>query len=489
MVASKKKVITGFLWNLGEKLLIQVIAFIVGLILARKLGPETYGLVATVSIIISLLTVATNLYTGTYLMRKKDVDSLDMNTAFYFGLFINILIYISLFFTAPLLASFYGHSELIALLRVMGIGVLASSFMGIKLVIIVRNYQYKKLFFASLIGTLTAGIVGIVFAFIGFGPWALVAQHTLDCIVDTIILWIVVRWVPKFEFSFGRLKQMLRYGLPLWLYGIADSLSTRLQQLIIGKKYTSSDLAFYNRGESFPVIVESNATSSLNDVLLRRVSENQDDFSTVKETLRKITKLCLYISVPAMFGLAAVANTTIELLLGKEWLPSVIFMEIFCFSFALKPIEITSDISLKAVGFTRRFFTFGLIKKGLFILAVICSVPFGIKSIAIAFLIASLIACCVSVVANKICFKLSVSSQFADILLPLSVSFIMMVFVSKVGLLLTGTPLTISLIFQIIFGVILYTLSLLVVDQKTVSNFKLLVYSFFNKGRSKSEKA
>ena len=488
MSTSKKKVASGFLWNLGEKLLIQVIAFVVGLILARKLGPETYGLVATVSIIISLLTVVTNLYTGTYLMRKKEVDSLDMNTAFYFGLFVNIVIYLVLFFTAPLLAKFYGHTELTALLRVMGVGVLASSFMGIKLVIIVRNYQYKKLFFASLIGTILAGVAGIILAFTGFGPWALVAQHSLDCIVDTAILWVVVKWTPKFEFSFKKLKEMFKYGFPLWLFGIADSLSTRLQQLVIGKKYTSSDLAFFNRGESFPSIIESNSTSALNNVLLRKVSEDQDDLNIVRDSLRKVTKLCLFISFPSMLGLAAISNTTIELLLGNQWLPSAVFMEIFCIAFALKPIEATSDVALKAVGKTRQFFIFGLLKKSIFILAVICFVPFGIKAMAIGFLIASMLACFVSLIANKICFKTSIWVQMTDTFLPLLISAIMWIFVSKVGELMPNVHLSITLLIQIASGIFIYVFSLLALDRQSISYFKSIVVSFFKKDHKEMEK-
>ena len=484
MSTSNKKVATGFLWNLGERILIQLIAFIVGLILARKLGPETFGLVATVSVIITLLTVATNLYMGTYLMRKKEIDSLDMNTAFYFNLFVNTLIYIVLFFTAPIIANFYGYVELTALLRVMGISVLVSSFMSMKLVVIVRHYDYKRLFFISLIGTLFAGIVGIILAFTGFGPWALVAEHSLDCIIDTIIMWIVVKWTPKLEFSFKRLKEMFKYGFPLWMFGIADSLSTRLQQLIIGKKYTSSDLAFYNRGESFPSIIEANSTSALNNVLLTKVSEDQDDLKKVKEILRKITKIALYVSIPAMLGLASVADTTIQLLLGNEWLPSVMFMEIFCLSFAFKPTETTSDIALKSVGKTQHYFIFGLIKKSLFIIAVICSVPFGVKAIAIGFLIASVAATFISLIANKVCFSLSIFTQISDILLPLLASFIMWIFVSKVGVLLAATPLIIKLVIQITSGILAYSLPLLLLDPNSVLYFKSMVGSFIRKNNN-----
>ncbi len=487
MSTSKKKLLSGFLWNLGEKLLIQIITFVVGLILARKLGPDAYGVVATVSVIISILTVVTNLYTGTYLMRKKQVDSVDMNTAFFFNLTISILLYVALFFAAPLISSFYEKPELSSLLRVMGVSILFSSFMGIQLVVVVRNYLYKKLFSASLIGTLTAGIIGIVFAFVGLGPWALVAQHCLDCVIDTIILWLVVRWIPKFEFSFERFVQMLKYGLPLWLFGIADSLSKRLQQLIIGKVCTSSDLAFYNRGESFPSIIESNSVSSLNDVLLRKVSEEQDNPSSVRDILAKITNVCLYISFPTMFGLAAVANTMIELLLGSQWLPSAIYMQIFCIAFAVMPIEATSDISLKAIGKTNHFLVFGLLKKTIFILLILVSVPYGVRAIAIGFMIASLTTCLLSLFVNKVVFKLSFLKQINCIVLPFFISLVMWIFVYKIEIIFNYLPLFLILIIQVFSGILIYVLSLLILDPKTVLYFKNLMFSFLKLKKIKNE--
>ena len=488
MATSDKRLISGFLWNLGEKLLIQVIAFIVGIILARKLGPEVYGLVAIVSIIISLLTVATNLYTGTYLMRKKEIDSLDLNTCFYFTLFVNIFIYLVLFLVAPLLATFYGKPELTSLLRVIGISVVISSFLGIKLVLVVRNYDYKKYFWASLFGTLVAGATGIALAYLGFGAWALAAQHCLDGVIDAIILWLVIKWNPKFEFSFKRLKEMLKYGLPLWMFGIVDSFSTRLQQLVIGKKYTSSDLAYYNRGESFPSIIESNSTSALNNVLLRKVSEEQDKIQNVGKILRKITRICLYISIPSMFGLASVATTTIKLLLGDEWIPSVYFLQVFCIAFALKPFEVTSDVALKAVGRTKQFFVFGLIKRAFLIIAVFCTVPFGVKAIAIGFLVASIFAYITSLIVNSRYFKISLFHQLFDAFLPLLVSFIMWIIVAKIGSIMLGIKSIIILLIQLICGVLFYVISIFMLDKNTIVSAKNLIVSFIGKGDKKNDK-
>ncbi len=480
MSDKKKTVLKGFIWSVSEKVLIQIVAFIVGIILARKLGPEAYGLVAMVSVIITIITVLTNLYTGTYLMRKKEIDSVDLNTHFYFNLAVSFSCYLILFFIAPVIANFYGNAQITWLLRAMGIVFISSPFSGVKLILIVRNYEYKKLFFASLFGTVVAGVAGVTLAYTGFGPWALVAQHCLDEVIDAIILWLVVKWHPKFEFSFKKLKEMAKYGLPLWLFGILDSLSIRIQALIIGKKYSSEDLAYYNKGESFPTLVETNATSSLNNVLLRRVSEEQDDKNAVLNVLERITRICLYISCPAMIGLAAVSSPVIAILLGEEWMASVIFMEIFCIAFVFKPLEVTSDVSLKAVGNSKAFFTFGVIKKSMFLISVIVCVPFGVTAIAIGFAVASLLAAIISIIANRIVFKYSVFKQLSNLFVPLVVSFIMFVFIYRIGE-LSNFPNWLTLIIQVILGIMVYVAGLVVIDPHSSKQIKWALKSLKKK--------
>lgn len=464
----RQVVLKGFIWSFAEKMLIQIVAFVIGIILARKLGPNTFGVVATASVIISIITICTNLYTGTYLMRKKDVDSLDLNTSFYFNIAVSFVLYLILFFIAPLIANFYGVSELRPLIRTMGITLLFSPLMGAKLILIVRNYQQKKLFFASLIGTVIAGVAGISLAFTGFGPWALVAQHCLDGVIDAIILWFVVKWSPKKEFSFKRLKEMAAYGLPLWAFGVLETLSTRVHSLIIGKKYSSLDLAFYNKGESIPSMIEANTTSSLNTVLLRRVSEDQDDIHKAGSTLITINKVSLFIAFPTMFGLAAVSSAIIYVLLGGEWMESVIYMNLFCIAFAFKPIETTSDITLKAIGKSKEFFVFGSIKKALFLIAVFATVFISVKAIAIGFVVASLLATLVSVIVNRVIIKISIFSQIKSILLPLISAFIMYIFIQRLSDVFAGIPIPLVLLIQVVFGIIIYFLNSLVFNKDII---------------------
>lgn len=468
MKINASKLTNGFLWNFGEKILTQLITFFVGIVLARKLGPSSYGLVATVSVIITFINVGSSLHTGTYLMRKKELDPEDMNTSFFFTLSVSVFLYFILFFLSPLISKIYNEPQITILLRVMGLTLPISSLMSIKMVLVVREYQYKKFFFISFIGTAIAGIVGIILAYLGFGPWALVAQHFLDCAIDTLFLWIFIKWTPKFKLSKKSLKAMINYGFPLWLFGILEISSSRLQSLIIGKRYSSGDLAFYNRGESLPSMIEANSTSALNNLLLKRASEDQDDFNAEKKLLNLVVKISLYIAVPVMLGLAVVAPLLIEILLGSEWSSCVFFIEIFCLAFVFKPIEVTSDILLKAVGKSKLYFLIGIIKKSFYFLSIVICVPISVKAIAIGFLVASICASLVSMIVNRVIFNLSIFKQMLNLIIPLIFSLYMCALVNRVGLLFSNLPSVLLLLIEVISGIIIYIALLFTFDRKTI---------------------
>lgn len=479
---SGNKVMSSYIWSLAEKMLIQLVTFAVGIILARKVGPKTYGVVGIVTTITSFFNLITSLHTGTFLMRKKEVDSLDMNTAFFFNILVSVFVSVLIFFLAPVFADFYNNQDIIKLLRISCINIIIAPFMGIKMVTIVRKYQYKLFFFISLLGTIIAGIVGVKLAFMGYGPLALLLHSCVDAFIDTIFLWIFDDWKPRIEFSFQKLKEMLSYGIALWASGIFDFLTLKLQTLIIGKKYSTSDLAAYNRGESLPSTIETYTTSSLNDVLLKRASEEQEDPVSLAKLLNKTNKICLHISFSTMLGLFAISNSLVFFLLGTEWMISVPFLKIFCIAFALKPIEVTSDIVLKAAGKSKEYFILGVIKKICFFLLMVCSVPFGPFAIAVSYLIATILATIISMLANKKIFCLKLYSQLKNLVKVLSIAISMCIIVILVGVLIENIPVIIRIIIQILCGATLYMIIMHFLDKDAFDYLKNFVRLLFRRG-------
>lgn len=173
-----------------------------------------------------------------------------------------------LFISAPYIAQFYNDPQMTWMIRVLGLTLIIAGVKSIQTAYVSRNMQFKRFFFATLGGTIGAAFVGIGLAVAGFGAWALIGQSLFNNTVDTIILWVTVKWKPKRLFSFQRLKGLFSYSWKLLCSSLLDTVYNNLRSLIIGKVYSSKDLAFYNRGQSWPNLIIENVNSSIDSVLL-----------------------------------------------------------------------------------------------------------------------------------------------------------------------------------------------------------------------------
>ena len=326
----KGKAVSSLFWRFLERCGAQGVSFVVSIVLARLLAPEVYGLIALVTVFTAILQVFVDSGMANALIQKKDADDLDFSSVFFFNMFMCIALYLLLFFCAPLISSFYGNPELTPVIRVLGITLLISGVKNVQQAYVSRTLQFKRFFFATLGGTIGAAVIGIAMAYMGFGVWALVAQSLFNAAVDTMILWVTVRWRPRLQFSFARLKELLRYGWKLLASALLHTVYTNLRSLIIGKLYTAEDLAYYDKGQSFPTLIVSNINASIDSVLLPTMSGVQDDRDAVKAITRRSIVTSSYLMWPMMVGLAVVAKPLVVLLLTEKWLAAVPFLQINC---------------------------------------------------------------------------------------------------------------------------------------------------------------
>ena len=252
---TKSKVLSSLFWKLMERGGTQGIQFIVQIVLARLLLPEDYGMIALITIFITIANVFVQSGFNTALIQKKDADEVDFSSVFYLSLFVAGLLYIILFFTAPFIANFYEEPQLISVLRILALTLFFGAFNSIQNAIVARKMVFKKLFFSSLGAVVISGIVGIITAYAGFGVWALVFQQLLNQVSITLILWFTVKWRPKLVFSFESIKSLFSYGWKLLVAALLNTLYMDIRSLIIGKIYSPAMLGYYNRGEQFPKFI------------------------------------------------------------------------------------------------------------------------------------------------------------------------------------------------------------------------------------------
>ncbi len=465
--SESKKIASNFIWRLLERFGAQLVTLVVSIVLARLLDPSIYGLIALVTVIITILQVFVDSGLGNSLIQKKDSDDTDFSTVFFFNIGACIVLYVMLFLFAPYIAKFYVLPELTSVIRVLGLSLIISGVKNIQQAYVSRNMLFKKFFFSTLGGTICAAIVGITLAIHGYGVWALVAQHLTNLALDTIILWITVKWRPKLLFSWARFKGLFSYGWKFLITGLITQIYTELRTLIIGKKYTPEDLAFYNKGEQFPKFLGGNTTASVDSVLFPTLSNKQDDLEEVKKMMRKSITIASFISWPLMVGLAAVAPSFIELLLGEKWLPIVPYLQIFCISYAFFPIQSANLNAIKAIGRSDIYLKQEIIKKVFGVLIILMTLNFGVFWIAIGTVFNSFFAQIVNSWPNKKLLKYNYFQQIKDILPSVILATTMGATVYCINFLCLNNVLT--LLIQVLLGVIIY-----------MSGAKLFKFESFN---------
>ena len=449
-----KKITSNLFWRLAERFGAQSVTLIVSVALARLLDPEVYGMVAIVTVITTILQVFLDGGFSNALIQKKDADDIDFSSVFYFNIVFGLILYIILFLIAPLIADFYHMPDLTPVIRVLGLTLIIFSLKSVQQAYVSRNMMFKRFFFSTLGGTLGAAVVGITLAYLGYGVWALVAQHLFNMLVDTIILWFTVKWRPKAVFSFERLKVLLSYGWKLLASALLDTIYTDIRQLIIGRMYSPSDLAYYNQGSKYTGTVVTNINASIDSVLLPTMSKAQDDVGTVKNMTRRAIKTSTYIIMPMMMGIAVCAEPLVKLIFTSKWLPCVPYMRVFCFTYAFYPVHTANLNAIKALGRSDLFLKLEIIKKSYMAVVLICTMWFGPMIMAYSCLFTSVLSQMVNSWPNRKLMDYKYGEQLKDMFPQIGLSCLMGIVVFCVTFL--GLSDIITLLIQIPLGVLIY---------------------------------
>lgn len=447
-------VMKNFLWRFAERSGAQIVTFIVSIILARLLSPKDYGTIALVTVFLAIMQVFVDSGLGSALIQKKNADDLDFSSVFIFNFIVCIILYILMFFAAPLIAKFYDDKNLVAIIRVISITILISGVKGIQQAYVSRNMLFKKFFFSTIGGTVFSAFLGIFMAYKGFGVWAIVAQQLSNTAIDTLILWITVEWRPKFIFSWKRLKSLLSFGWKLLISALLDTTYNNLRNLIIGKLYSPADLAFYNQGDKFPKVIITNINASIDSVLLPTMSREQDNKDKVKSMTRRAIKTSTYLMAPMMMGLAFCSDNIVRLVLTEKWIECVPYLRIFCITYMFWPLHTANLNAINSLGRSDWFLRLEIIKKIMGLTVLLLTMWHGVMVMAYSLLLTSVLSQIINSWPNRKLINYSYIEQLQDILPSILISVFMGICVSLVNIF--KLPILIKLIIQIILGVLIY---------------------------------
>lgn len=455
MNKEKQAVLSGVFWKFSERIAAQGVSLLVSIILARLLLPSEYGIISLVTVFITIANVLVTSGFGTSLIQKKDSDSIDFSTVFYFSLFFTVLLYGILFFLAIPVANFYDMPILKPVLRVLALSVPIMGINSVQQAYVSKKMMFKKFFYATLIGTLISAVVGIVMAYMGFGVWALVAQTLTNNVIGTIVLQLTIDWHPIWAFSFKRLKKLFDYGWKLLVQSLVLQVYSSLRSLIIGKIYTTSDLAYYTKGNQFPDLICSNIDTAINSALFPAMSREQESLERVKAMARRTTLVSSYILNPILIGFMAVAEPFVSLVLTDKWLPAVPYLRISCIILLFRAPQTAILQAIKAVGRSDSVLKIDLPIRMFALVVLAISVRFGVIYFALSEILTTIVGTILYTIMSKKIIEYSGKEVCRDFMGNTLLAILMGIITWLIGNQIVAHNIIVITI-QIVVGILLY---------------------------------
>lgn len=388
----KDKTVKGTFWSAADAFLGQGVSFLVGLVLARLLTPDEYGLIGIVTIFTTILLGVVDSGFSNALIRKKEVQEKDYSTLFYSNLAISILMFLLMYAGAPFIANFFEQPQLVELCRVMGLLLIFQALSIVQYTILSRKIDFKTKTKANVFSAVLSGVLGIVMAFTGFGVWSLVAQQLSRQLLFSIGLWVLNKWWPKFEFSIESFKYMWGFGWKMLLSGLLNNIWNQLYQVVVGKFYSTATLGQYSRSKEYANIFSSNLTSIVQRVSYPVLSQIQDDKDRLVSGYRRIIKVTMFVTAISMISLGAVSEPLIYCLIGPQWREAATYLPLICISMSLYPLHSINLNMLQVQNRTDIFLYLEIVKKVISVGPLLLGIFVNIYWMLIASIAAGIIA-------------------------------------------------------------------------------------------------
>ena len=450
----KQKTISGLLWSFIDNIASLGISFIVGIVLARILSPKEFGLIGMLTIFIAISQSFIDSGFRQALIRKQNCTQEDYSTVFYFSIVVSIIFYVLLCVCAKTIGNFFHEPILKDLIRVLGLGLIISSFAIIQSTLLTKLIDFKLQAKISVISSFLSGIVGIYMAFGGWGVWSLVALSLVRYSISSFLLWYWSVWKPILCFSLNSFKELFSFGSKLLISGLIDTIYRNVYYLVIGKYFSAAELGYYTRADQFQALPSSNLQGIIGRVSYPVLTTIQDDIPRLREAYKNLIRSTMLITFVLMLGLVGLARPMVLALIGEKWEPCVIYLQLLCFVGMFYPLHSLNLNLLQVKGRSDLFLRLEIIKKVLAVPIIIIGVIWGIKAMILGMMVNTLIAYYLNSYWSGRFIGYSFYAQIKDILPSFLLAILMSSVVFAEGLLI-GVPPLYSLIIQLLTGALL----------------------------------
>lgn len=473
----QKQVLNNVFWSYVQQFGVQLVNFIVTLFLARIIGPDQIGLIGLLSVFIAL---------GTALAEGGLVNSIIINETnkkslsfiFFYNLFISIVIYVALYFFAPLIANFYNKAILTDIIRVYSSIIIINSLFLVHQTIYAKELKFKEIFIITFPSLIISGIISCILALNNFGIWSLVFFQLLNVTLNAILFWYNYKWFPTLHFKDGNIMKHFKFGSNLMFSNILDIIFKNSYALIIGKIFKISQVAFFNTANSLIMLPVSNVSGALNKVILPVFSKIKDDEIKFVEVYKKIQTMVIYIILPLIIIIFITSGDIIKFLYNDKWLPMISVMQILCITGLFYPLHYYNILVLQVKGRSDLFLLLEVVKKLIQVTTIIISINFGFEGLLWGSVLFSFLALFVnSYFAGKY-INYSLQKQFIDLFPNLIIGSVLVIILIFVNQLINFNLPLLNIAFLSFFSVIIYVVLSIIFKISSFYELKKIVTNF-----------
>lgn len=412
----KQKTKRGIYWKFFDTFANTGMQFIVGIVMARLLSPEDYGITALPAVFFTIASIFIDGSFANALIRKKEVTEKDLSTAFYYSFGMGIFMYVCLFFASPYIARFYNTPILTSLIRVTALNFLWGPLLTPQTVILRKKLDFKTPAKIAVATKIIASFVGISVAYAGYGVWALVASGLCSSLLGLIFTWIYVKWYPRERFSKDSFYYLWGFGSKLIASLLIDAVQGNIAPIIIGKYFSSAQLGLFNRANSYAILPASTISGVMQNVTYPVLSKLQDDPDALARNYRRMIRTTNFVVFPLLMLLAVLAKPIIILMITEKWIDCVPLLQILCFCTMFVPISGLNKNYLQVISRTDLLLKLDIPKKIVGVSLILVTLPFGLITFCIGLVIEQLFCITINIGCVGKVSGIGIKAQFSDIL-------------------------------------------------------------------------
>lgn len=453
----KTSVVSGIMWSMLSRFGTLAITFCANIVLARRLSSDDFGALGLLTVFVALAGTILDAGLGTALIQKKNPEKIDYSTVFVFNIAISSLLYVAIFFAAPFVADYYDKAILTDILRVQSIILFVNAFRIIQYNILIKQLRFKRLTLVDIGSALIGSAVGVVLAYTGFGVWSLVVNNIVYALVFTVVINLMATWRPSLQFSSRAFKQLFSFGGLVMVSNLIDTLYKNIQNLIVGKAFSVSELGYYAQAKKLEEVPVMGVSSAINSVLFPVYSNLQDNKKVLSEKLNNNVDIITFVLIPIMAIAIVIAEPLVEMLYTAKWSDSVPYFQLLCVAGAILPVNMANLNIIKSQGKGLVYLLMQIAQLVLGVGAMLIGSSWGVHGLICGSIIVSYLYTIIIVNINATLLGKSVYRQFVSIaknmILAVIVYLIVFAIFSKVQM-----GLFLSLIVPVVAYVAIYLL-------------------------------